>query len=231
MEENDAIDKFYPGMLFEQCFGRDLMKCHQLRSVVPSSVFAKMKAEVMPTLPEGNFVSSQDVLSAFLAANMNSEVVMYFVNIRERHEAIPNEALANAEMIWFASRSGSTFKATDMRTSIQNKGAMSGLNMALASADPTEKRLVVSNSWVKVQYLPNFGGKAGIHMPVLGWSSLNLIHRTNFTLTYACTETEHIVMQWGLDDNECAMFTEEWSKLGVDSLKIPGGLVQQRCSK
>jgi hypothetical protein len=53
VEENDAIDKFYPGMFFEQCFGRDLLKCHQLRSIIPSSVFAKMKAGVMPTLPKG----------------------------------------------------------------------------------------------------------------------------------------------------------------------------------
>jgi hypothetical protein len=167
---------------------------------------------------------------------MNSEVAMYPVNIRERHGAIiPNEALATLR--WFGSRAALEAASKPpicepvFRT--QNKGAMSGLNMALASADPTEKRIVISNFWVKVQYLPNFGfgGKAGIHMLVMGWSSLNLIHRTNFTLTYACTETEHIVMRWGLDDNEFAMFTGEWSKLGVDSLKIPGGLVQQRCSK
>ena len=240
-EEKHAQSEFFPRMYMENIKNRDLAKCHEVRLMLPVHVLEAMKAAVTQKHPQ-QIISKQDVLSSWIASQVGAEFVSYVVNIRGRSPVVAPRSMSNAEMIWYAKASGSKddgddvegpFKAADMRASIKTCGAHTQFTLAAGSKCAKHPAAVIgTNSWIKVQHLPRFGGQAGIHVPVYTWESLPVVFRTVSNLLYAVNETDYVLHQWGLDCAQADKLEKAWRSLGVETItRLTGTTVLQRTAR
>eukprot|EP00750_Incisomonas_marina_P001364 INCI1114.5.p1 GENE.INCI1114.5~~INCI1114.5.p1 ORF type:complete len:516 (-),score=79.21 INCI1114.5:26-1573(-) len=243
-KELAAQQAFFPGMYMANIEARDIESCFELRVQVHTQLLETMRERALKSLPSPGIVSKQDALSAWIANQCSAKFVSYIVNIRGRCPEIHPLSLCNGEMIWYAAASGNVddpdgtspggdaFKATDMRSSIGNRGAHTHFDMAAAEAcAETPAAVVGTNSWLKVQYLPRFGGRAGLHVPVYTWESLPVVCRTVSNLLYSLNQKECVLHHWGLDRSQVRQLTKAWVELGAQTMTvIPGKLVLERTS-
>ena len=100
----------------------------------------------------------------------------------------------------------------------------------MADATATAPNHTIStNSWLKVQHLPTFGGSAGLHIPVYEWSALEFVLRLPAVLMYAVGKGQYVLRQWGLDPETTEKVKKHWRQLGVKTMVvIPGTTVRER---
>jgi hypothetical protein len=228
----EAADAYWPGIFMQRCFEREVTEFSELTVKVPADVLDKVKADIGSSEVEGMVVSKQDCVNAMLANVVDCKRIVYAVNIRPHSQLVPDTALANAEMMWYAKPSESMFRASDVRQSILRRGAGSQLSMENIAADGHRFTPTFMNSWNRIQHVPTFDGSAGLHVPFFSWEMYFILQRAPAMFMYRASETEYIQVHLGLSDRQVDEYKALWAKYGAEVTNtIPGSVVLEHCAR
>merc|ERR1712129_57984 len=78
------------------------------------------------------------------------------------------------------------------------------------------------NSWLKLQYLPKFGGDLWKQVRALGRGSMPFLFRMNYHVIYQIEKGEYIMFNFGLLEEQAEGLMEKWEALGATSSVTSG---------
>lgn len=221
--EQNALEEFYPDKYKASYMNRNLLKYHMVSTSLNDAVLKKIKGEQQAKIGEGVIFSTQDSLIAWLGRILNAKWFAFTVDLRGRAEALPRNAAGNAFQTWYGVPEAGPegFSALDVRRAIAAKGTNIRPAMEHALQTGMDNSIDV-NSWVKLQYLPTFGGELWKQVRALGRGSMPFLFRMNYHVIYQIEKGEYIMFNFGLLEEQAEQLVEQWQSLGATSTVTSG---------
>lgn len=221
--EQDALREFYPERYKDSYLSRNLLEYHMVSTSLNDSVLKNIKKEQLATIGEGVVFSTQDSLIAWLGNTVRAKWFAFTVDLRGRAECLPPNTMGNAFQTWYGvpSAGPGEFSALDVRRVIaaQGENIRPALEHALATGIDDS---VDVNSWLKLQYLPTFGGCLWKQVRALGRGSMPFLFRMNYHVMYQIEKGEYIMLSFGLVEEQAGCLSQRWEALGATSTVTSG---------